>query len=225
MGRSQDAGRSAAQGLDEAVLGAMFSEFPFGLHILDQDLRVVRSKPSKRFAQRFPLGEMTGRPLAEVLRHLRIQDPEAAERTARRVLRTGQPARDIEVLIPDTRDSRFDAMVSVSWFRLRDDAGAVWGLAAVVVDITQRHRAQARLRLLDEAGARFGATLDVLGMGRELAAVAVPDLADIVTVDVIDSVLRGDAPNLTQKPASGRSVAWDAPMPTTGSGAGRRWVR
>lgn len=194
MGRSEDAGRSAGPALDKAVLDAVFSEFPFGLHVLDPDLRVVRFRPSARFARLFPLGDVTGQPLIEVLRRLGIQDAEAAERAARRVLETGRPARDIEMPVRNAGDSHRDAVLSVSWFRLHDEEGAVLGLAAVALDVTQRHRAQERLRLLDEAGARFGATLDVLGIGRELASVAVPDLADIVTVDVIDSVLRGDAP-------------------------------
>ncbi|MEU2506574.1 SpoIIE family protein phosphatase [Streptomyces sp. NPDC007863] len=194
MGSSQGAGSSAVHGLDEAVLSALFSEFPFSLHILDQDLRIVRFKPSTRFARRFPVGAIAGKSLAEVLGRLQIQDPEAAESTARRVLDSGLPARDIEVLVRDPQDSRFDATMSVSWFRLHDEEGAVLGLAAVALDVTQRTRAQSRLRLLDEAGSRLGATLDVLGIGHELAAVGVPDLASIVTVDVIDSVLRGDAP-------------------------------
>ncbi|GHG37006.1 ATP-binding SpoIIE family protein phosphatase [Streptomyces zaomyceticus] len=137
---------------------------------------------------------MTGQPLAEVLRRLHIQNPESVESTARRVLETGLPVRDIELLVRDPRDSRFDAVVSVSWFRLHNEKGAVLGLAAMALDVTQRTRAESRLRLLDEAGARFGATRDVFSIGHELAAVVVPDLADIVTVDVIDSVLRGDAP-------------------------------
>ncbi|MFB7025751.1 MULTISPECIES: SpoIIE family protein phosphatase [unclassified Streptomyces] len=194
MGSTQDAGGSAVHGLDKAVLEALFSEFPFGLHILDQDLRLVRFKPSTHFARRFPVGEMTGQSLAAVLRRLHIHDPEAAESTARRVLETGLPARDIEVLVRDPRDSRFDTVVSISWFRLHDENGAVLGLAAVALDITPRTRAESRLRLLGEAGGRFGAALDVLGIGHELATVAVPELADIVAVDVIDSVLRGEAP-------------------------------
>ncbi|MGW7410005.1 SpoIIE family protein phosphatase [Streptomyces sp. NPDC054833] len=55
-------------------------------------------------------------------------------------------------------------------------------------------RARQRLELLCEAGARVGATLDVARTAEELTEVAVPRLADIVAVDLPDSVLRGEEP-------------------------------
>ncbi|MBW5480964.1 SpoIIE family protein phosphatase [Streptomyces bambusae] len=52
--------------------------------------------------------------------------------------------------------------------------------------------ARRRLELLAEASTRIGTTLDVRRTARELAEVAVPRLADYVTVDVPEAVLRGD---------------------------------
>ncbi|MEW2414481.1 SpoIIE family protein phosphatase [Streptomyces sp. NPDC046866] len=52
--------------------------------------------------------------------------------------------------------------------------------------------ARRRLELLAEASSRIGTTLDVGRTARELAEVAVPRLADYVTVDVPEAVLRGD---------------------------------
>jgi GAF domain-containing protein/anti-sigma regulatory factor (Ser/Thr protein kinase) len=54
--------------------------------------------------------------------------------------------------------------------------------------------ARERLRLLYEAGTEIGTTLDVERTARELAEVAVPRFADLVTVDLLDSVLRGWEP-------------------------------
>ncbi|WP_406458826.1 SpoIIE family protein phosphatase [Streptomyces sp. NBC_00876] len=51
-----------------------------------------------------------------------------------------------------------------------------------------------RLRLLYRAGARIGTTLDVTTTAQELAEVAAPGFADCVTVDLADSVLRGEEP-------------------------------
>jgi serine phosphatase RsbU (regulator of sigma subunit)/PAS domain-containing protein/anti-sigma regulatory factor (Ser/Thr protein kinase) len=51
-----------------------------------------------------------------------------------------------------------------------------------------------RLRLLYEAGVRIGTTLDVVRTAEELAEVAVPRFADVVTVDLRDPVLEGDEP-------------------------------
>ncbi len=54
--------------------------------------------------------------------------------------------------------------------------------------------ARGRLNLLYEAGARIGTTLDVARTAQELAEVAVPRLADVVAVDLLDVVLRGQEP-------------------------------
>ncbi|MEE1926749.1 SpoIIE family protein phosphatase [Streptomyces sp. TRM 70351] len=55
--------------------------------------------------------------------------------------------------------------------------------------------ARGRLALVYEAGVRIGTTLDVVRTAGELAEVAVPRFADFVTVDLLDSVLRGDEPS------------------------------
>ncbi|WP_432145618.1 SpoIIE family protein phosphatase [Streptomyces sp. bgisy084] len=54
--------------------------------------------------------------------------------------------------------------------------------------------AQERLRLIYDAGLRIGTTLDVGRTAEELAAVAVPRFADVVTVELLEPVLRGDEP-------------------------------
>ncbi|MEU5595104.1 SpoIIE family protein phosphatase [Streptomyces sp. NPDC020298] len=52
--------------------------------------------------------------------------------------------------------------------------------------------ARRRLELLSEASARVGTTLDVRRTAEELAETAVPRLADYVTIDLPDAVLRGE---------------------------------
>ncbi|MFD7500831.1 SpoIIE family protein phosphatase [Streptomyces sp. NPDC059850] len=54
--------------------------------------------------------------------------------------------------------------------------------------------ARRRMELLSEASARIGTTLDVRRTAEELAETAVPGLADFVTIDLPDAVLRGDEP-------------------------------
>ncbi|MFF8847573.1 SpoIIE family protein phosphatase [Streptomyces sp. NPDC015127] len=54
--------------------------------------------------------------------------------------------------------------------------------------------ARERLKLLYEAGVRIGTTLDVTRTCEELAEVAVPRFADVVTVELLDPVLRGEEP-------------------------------
>ncbi|WP_286259851.1 SpoIIE family protein phosphatase [Streptomyces graminofaciens] len=52
--------------------------------------------------------------------------------------------------------------------------------------------ARRRLELLSEASARIGTTLDVRRTARELAETVVPRLADFVTIDLAEPVLRGE---------------------------------
>ncbi|WP_255308006.1 ATP-binding SpoIIE family protein phosphatase [Streptomyces marincola] len=54
--------------------------------------------------------------------------------------------------------------------------------------------ARERLTLLRVASRHVGSTLDVRRTAREVTEVAVPGFADLVTVDLFDSVLRGDEP-------------------------------
>ncbi|MEU2718440.1 SpoIIE family protein phosphatase [Streptomyces sp. NPDC007205] len=55
--------------------------------------------------------------------------------------------------------------------------------------------ARERLNLLYDAGLRIGTTLDVKDTAEELAEVAVPRFADVVTVELLDPVLQGEEPS------------------------------
>ncbi|MFJ5546633.1 SpoIIE family protein phosphatase [Streptomyces sp. NPDC093225] len=72
--------------------------------------------------------------------------------------------------------------------------GTVRGLVLVGEPAVGRYAIEARrrLELLAEASTRIGTTLDVDRTAWELAELAVPGLADYVTVDLPEAVLRGD---------------------------------
>ncbi|MFJ9818552.1 SpoIIE family protein phosphatase [Streptomyces sp. NPDC101151] len=79
--------------------------------------------------------------------------------------------------------------------------GGVQGLVATFRDTTelaalsgQAEVARSRLSFLYEAGTRIGTTLDVRRTAEELAETAVPRLADFATVELLDSVLKGEEP-------------------------------
>ncbi|MFF9479624.1 SpoIIE family protein phosphatase [Streptomyces sp. NPDC014733] len=91
--------------------------------------------------------------------------------------------------------------------RLTDSPGGVSSSVATLRDTTELQavtgRAEAareRLRLLHDAGARVGTTLDVRRTAREMTDVAVPRFADVATIDLSDPVLRGDEPDDSGKP-------------------------
>ncbi|WSQ62656.1 SpoIIE family protein phosphatase [Streptomyces sp. NBC_01217] len=88
--------------------------------------------------------------------------------------------------------------------RTTDRHGGPKGTVATLRDSTELRalsgradRARERLQLLHDAGLGIGTTLDVVSTAEELAKVAVPRLADFVTVDLADPVLHGDEPTTT----------------------------
>ncbi|MFJ9682111.1 SpoIIE family protein phosphatase [Streptomyces sp. NPDC101194] len=112
------------------------------------------------------------------------------------LLASGRPATD-EVHLAG------DRLLSVSQ-RPTERHGAREGTVATLRDSTElralsgrAESARQRLRLLYDAGLGIGTTLDVASTAEELARVAVPRLADFVTVDLADPVLRGDEPTGT----------------------------
>ncbi|MET9514877.1 SpoIIE family protein phosphatase [Streptomyces sp. NPDC002994] len=79
--------------------------------------------------------------------------------------------------------------------------------------------ARERLTLLYEAGVRIGTTLDVVRTAEELAQVAVPRFADIVTVELLDPVLRGDEPTgsfTEMRRAAVAGIRGDGPLQPVG---------
>ncbi|MDT0609124.1 SpoIIE family protein phosphatase [Streptomyces lancefieldiae] len=89
--------------------------------------------------------------------------------------------------------------------------------------------ARGRLSLLSEAGIRLGTTLDMGRTAEEVAEIAVPRFADLVVVDLLESVLSGEGPppgRLSPDVALRRVAAWagedsrDTPLGGVGEPAG-----
>jgi PAS domain S-box-containing protein len=111
---------------------------------------------------------------------------------ARQVASTGQP--DVWRGIFRLPGQRRDHAVEVYLSPVKDPAGRVHGVLAVGLDVTEHFRARQRLALVNEASTRIGSTLDMTRTAEELVEVAVPRLADLVMIDLLDSVVRGDEP-------------------------------
>lgn len=82
-------------------------------------------------------------------------------------------------------------------YRQADQGGSVVTLrdtTELAVVSGRAEVARERLKLLYEAGVGIGTTLDVGRTAQELADVAAPEFADLVTVDLLDAVLRGWEP-------------------------------
>ena len=140
-----------------------------------------------------------------------------------RVAGLGMDPRVVELLttrrvVSDAVCPAGDRLLAIN-IRPTDTLGGQAGSVATLRDTTElralsgrAESARERLRLLQEAGARVGTTLDVRRTARELAEAAVPRFADLVTVELADPVLRGDEPTDPSGPLR-RTAVSAAPPP------------
>ncbi|MCJ1676094.1 SpoIIE family protein phosphatase [Streptomyces sp. APSN-46.1] len=185
---------------DRSVLDGLFRRSPIGLSVHAPDLSVLRvNRAVARFAQ-LPVAEVRGTHTGDFLIG---PDVETIETRLRRVLETGEPLIFTEQPCRLRSDPDHERVVSVSAFRMEDPSGGILGVTQLVEDVTDRYRARRRLALLNRASARIGTTLDLTQTARELADVAVPDLADAVSVDLLESVPRGHPADEPVTEASG----------------------
>ncbi|MGQ5638950.1 MULTISPECIES: SpoIIE family protein phosphatase [unclassified Streptomyces] len=201
-----------------ALSTRLVAQAPIGLAILDTDLRYVAVNPALAAMHGVPEADHFGRRFAEILPGASFQ---TAEAEMRRVLASGVPVVDQQVVGRTRADQKSDHAWAVSLYRLEDQHHNVLGVANVVVDVTDRYeaamradRAQQRLRLIANGSARIGTTLEVQRTAQELADVVVPDMADMVAVDLLDSVLDTGSTATDEGPALFRAMAVKTAYPT-----------
>ncbi|MFF4397380.1 SpoIIE family protein phosphatase [Streptomyces sp. NPDC001480] len=174
---------------DRALLDGLYRRCPIGLVVHTPDLRVLRvNRAIERFSG-IPTADFRGLPTGYLLLP---DDARKAVDRVRQVLETGKPLIYSEQFVRLERDPTRERVAMVSSFPMKDASGRILGVAEMIEDITERHRAQRRLALLDQAGSRIGTTLDVAETARELAEVMVPHLADHASVDLLQPVTRGE---------------------------------
>ncbi|MDV9190490.1 SpoIIE family protein phosphatase [Streptomyces sp. SR27] len=176
-----------------ALSDRLVSQSPIGLAVLDTELRYVLVNPALERIHGVPAPLHLGRRIGDMLPQV---DAPALEAALRTVLATGTPLLDHPLVGRTPADPDHDHAWSLSFYRLEGAEDRVLGVAASVIDVTERHRADAeasrsrrRLALIADASARVGTTLEVERTADELASVVVPVLADIAAVDVLDSIL------------------------------------
>lgn len=176
---------------DQAVLKALFEQAPISITVVGTDLKFRAVNAVAMRDLDLPAERIIGRRNHEVAPEIDFQ---IAEERLRRVRDTGEPEIGFPVRGRLPSDVEREGMWSSSSFRLTDSAGHVLGMCQTFVDVTEGYRAQQRLELLTEAGARMGTTLDVERTAQELADVAVPGLADFAVVDLLEATVRGEEP-------------------------------
>ncbi|MET9411693.1 SpoIIE family protein phosphatase [Streptomyces sp. NPDC002935] len=176
---------------DRALLDGLYHQCPIGLVVHGPDLKVLRvNRAVERFSG-VPAADFRGLPTGYMLLP---DDARRAVDRVRQVMETGRPLIYSEQFARLESDPARERVALVSAFRMEDHSGRVLGVAEMIEDITERHRAQRRLALLDQAGSRIGTTLDVAETARELAEVMVPHLADHASVDLLEPVTCGEEP-------------------------------
>ncbi|WAP60681.1 SpoIIE family protein phosphatase [Streptomyces sp. S465] len=204
--------RRQTRGLGPAQMTRMYEHHDAVLHsvregvlIVDGQGRLVLANDEAGRLLELP-PDAEGRPVTELGLEPGTADLLASGRVATDEVR---PAGD-RLLVVNQRPTRGDGGVSGSVATLRDstELRALSGKAEV---------AERRLRLLYEAGAKIGTTLDVVRTAEELTGFAVPWFADFATVDLVDPVLRGDEPaDGAMRRTAIRGVRADHPLWRTG---------
>jgi PAS domain S-box-containing protein len=163
-----------------AQLDTLLVSAPVGIGFWDRELRFVRVNDALAAVNRKTPEEHVGRTLEEVIPTL----APALLPLYRQVLESGEP-------LVHTESTDDDALIIgerrhwlSSYYPVRTPEGEVIGVGAVIMEITDRRRADDRLRLLAEAGELFSSSLDRDEIAARIAQVTVPRLADSCNVFV-----------------------------------------
>ncbi|MEU1471624.1 SpoIIE family protein phosphatase [Streptomyces sp. NPDC005761] len=193
----------------QALLDMMFSQAYVPVRVLDPHLRVMRASVPPTVGGDGP-EELRGRLFTE---SCGFEEPDAVDAYLREVLETGVPGiRRLFHARPDTApDDAPDPgprpapggrrALSVTALRLQQrpedpegEAGPVLGVAVSVTDVTEETRHRHREETLTAVRINVGATLDIEATCRELVDTLVPAYADVGVVEVVEALLRGEAP-------------------------------
>ncbi|TDU04405.1 PAS domain S-box-containing protein [Streptomyces sp. 846.5] len=222
LARLADAAKLGAVERDLALQDALFEQSPLGIAVFDRQLRYVRVNETLARMNGVPIADHLGRTAGETLPERAADEVSAIQR---QVLATGEPVVDLTVAGPDPRKPGFR---SISYSRLHDRTGRVLGVTGMIMDVTDRYRAVAkleharrRLALLNELGTRIGDLLDPVRIAQELASALVPALADYSGVVLLQAVADGDDlphhphTRLTPLVMSGTAAAEPSPLADT----------
>ncbi|MFJ8019457.1 SpoIIE family protein phosphatase [Streptomyces sp. NPDC096311] len=183
--------RERATGEDDARLVKWsFEQSSIAMSLHDREGRVVRVNDEMARVLARPEKEMRG------LRATDITPELARSRTLDRhiteVLRTGEQSVE-EAVVRAPMENRERAW-TVFLSPLKDAAGRVWGVCNSTLDVTEQYRSRLRLTVLNEASVRIGSVLDMGRTAEEAVRLVVPTFADFASIDLWESVHRGEEP-------------------------------
>ncbi|WP_445175881.1 PAS domain S-box protein [Microcoleus sp.] len=153
---------TTAQVLRQAQFEAFFAAANAGLMILDRQLRYVQINEAMAELNGICVADHIGRLLREVLPELAA----TLEPILQEILDTGKPILDYEVVGETPKQPGILRYWQVSYYPLRDENGLVFGVGAIVIEISDRKRAekeQARLTAIVEATSDLVGVADASG--------------------------------------------------------------
>jgi PAS domain S-box-containing protein len=172
---------------DAALLDTLFTEAPVGLAFFDRDLRYVRVNTALAEINGVDAEDHVGRTVSEVLPDM---DPEVVV-GLRRVLETGEPIKDVEVVGQTPSQPGRERTWLCGWYPVRSrEGGAILGIGAIVLEVTARVRAERRSAFLARIGEALAETLDFEETLLRVAQVAIPSKADLCVVHLQDEAGR-----------------------------------
>ncbi|MGV9249278.1 PAS domain-containing protein [Streptomyces sp. NPDC003710] len=194
-----DIGAFSSGVINGSVRESLLARAPVGIAIRDPQLRCTWMNDTMEH-DGISRDRRFGRRLKDSLPGF---EAEALEAVMRQVLASGNSAvHEYRAWPPE--DPRREHAFAAAFFCLQDADGQALGVCSFTVDVTSNQRVRERLAVLSQASTRIGSTLDVMQTGQELASLAVPLLADYVTVDLAESVPFGKEPPAQDDTTCGR---------------------
>jgi PAS domain S-box-containing protein len=193
LGLAHEIARRSALAIDNALLfraaqqsyaqlDTLLVSAPVGIGFWDRELRFVRVNAALATLNDLPAEDHVGRTLADVIPAL----SPSLEPLYRRVLETGSPVvheESTDEAISGPGDSRHWLS---SYYPVHAESGETTGIGGVIMEITGQKRADARLRLLAEAGELFSSSLDREEILSRISRVVVPRIADACNIYLSD---------------------------------------
>ncbi|MFD7056523.1 SpoIIE family protein phosphatase [Streptomyces mirabilis] len=195
-----DIGTLSSGASNGAVRESLLARAPIGIAVYDPQLRCTWVSDVMERHVGVPRDRWFGHRLKDLFPGF---EAEALESVMRQVLESGLTKVHEYRAWPPADQGRAH-LFSASFFCLQDADGTALSVCAMSVDVTGNRRARERLAILSEASTRIGSTLDFMQTGQELADLAVPLLADIAVVDLVESVPFGFEPSARIGTTSGR---------------------
>ncbi len=129
-----------------AELENIYQATPVGLSLLDRDFRFVRLNETMAKID----GATVERALGRTAREVTPKMADRLEPVFKRVMRTGQPIMNLEIRAETPRQPGIERDWLASYYPVKAADGSVQGIGCVILDITERKRAEEALRESEE---------------------------------------------------------------------------